>query len=42
MASFGVKLLNQVSAVAVLPWHWPQSPVIPECRAEFAASVAGV
>jgi hypothetical protein len=41
-ASLGVKLLAQVSAVTLLPWHWPQLPVMPVCRTEFAAKVAGV
>ena len=38
---FGVKLTAQVSAVAA-PWHWPQLPLMPVCRTEFAASVAVV
>ncbi len=36
-ASFGVKLLYQVSAV-VPPWHWPQLLLMPVCRTELAAS----
>ena len=31
-ASFGVKLLNQVSAVLVPPWHRPQLPLMPVCN----------
>ena len=42
IASFGVKALYQVSAVVVLPWHWPQLPAIPVCKTEFAAKVAVV
>ena len=41
-ASLGVKLLAQVSAATLLPWHRPQLPVMPVCSTEFAASVAGV
>ena len=39
-ASLGVKLLNQVSAVTVLPWHCPQLLAMPVCKTEFAASVS--